>query len=79
MQPIASPWSITASSRIFASLREKLEKGGAVFGTETDTEIVLHLVDSFLKRGIKPVEAVKATLSAIARRLRARLHIRRRG
>src|SRR5512140_2827734 len=49
----------------FRDLREKLEKGGAVFGTETDTEIVLHLVDSFLKRGIKPVEAVKATLSEL--------------
>jgi glucosamine--fructose-6-phosphate aminotransferase (isomerizing) len=49
----------------FRDLREKLEKGGAVFGTETDTEIVLHLVDSFLKLGIKPVEAVKATLSEL--------------
>jgi glucosamine--fructose-6-phosphate aminotransferase (isomerizing) len=49
----------------FRELREKLEKSGAVFKTETDTEIVLHLVDSFLKRGIKPVEAVKATLSEL--------------
>jgi glutamine---fructose-6-phosphate transaminase (isomerizing) len=49
----------------FRELREKLEKKGADFKTETDTEIVLHLVDSFLQRGIKPVEAVKATLSEL--------------
>jgi glucosamine--fructose-6-phosphate aminotransferase (isomerizing) len=49
----------------FRELREKLEKEGADFRTETDTEIVLHLVDSFLQRGIKPVEAVKATLSEL--------------
>src|SRR4026208_219784 len=32
----------------FRELRERLEKKGAVFKTETDTEIVLHLVDSYL-------------------------------
>src|SRR6266704_3336188 len=41
----------------FRELREELETKGAVFKTETDTEIVLHLVDDLLKRGIKPVEA----------------------
>src|SRR5450631_1148834 len=49
----------------FRELREMLETKGAVFKTETDTEIVLHLVDDLLKRGIKPVEAVKATLSQL--------------
>src|SRR5262245_56084125 len=49
----------------FRELREALEKKGAVFTTETDTEIVLHLVDSMLKSGIKPVEAVKAALSEL--------------
>src|SRR5215216_5848767 len=49
----------------FRELREKLKQKGTVFKTETDTEIVLHLVDSFLQRGIKPVEAVKATLSEL--------------
>src|ERR1700732_2441804 len=44
----------------FRELREALEEKGTVFKTETDTEIVLHLVDDQLKRGIKPVEAVKA-------------------
>src|SRR6201997_2683826 len=46
----------------FRELREALAKKGTVFKTETDTEIVLHLVDDMLQRGIKPVEAVKAAL-----------------
>jgi glucosamine--fructose-6-phosphate aminotransferase (isomerizing) len=46
----------------FRELREALQKKGAVFKTETDTEIVLHLVDSYLAKGISPVEAVKASL-----------------
>src|SRR5450756_1349081 len=49
----------------FRELREALQKNGAVFTTETDTEIVLHLVDSYLIRGIAPVEAVKASLSRL--------------
>src|SRR3954465_818121 len=49
----------------FRELREALEKKGAVFKTETDTEIVLHLVDSFLNKGVGPVEAVKAALSQL--------------
>ncbi|WP_028346009.1 glutamine--fructose-6-phosphate transaminase (isomerizing) [Bradyrhizobium murdochi] len=49
----------------FRELREALEKKGAVFKTETDTEIVVHLVDSFLQKGIKPVEAVRAALSEL--------------
>ena len=49
----------------FRELREMLEARGAVFKTETDTEIVLHLVDDLLQRGIKPVEAVRAALSEL--------------
>jgi glucosamine--fructose-6-phosphate aminotransferase (isomerizing) len=49
----------------FRELREALKKSGAVFKTETDTEIVLHLVDSYLAMGISPVEAVKASLSQL--------------
>jgi glutamine---fructose-6-phosphate transaminase (isomerizing) len=49
----------------FRELRETLEKKGAVFKTETDTEIVLHLVDGMLQRGIKPVEAVRAALAEL--------------
>jgi glucosamine--fructose-6-phosphate aminotransferase (isomerizing) len=49
----------------FRELREALEARGTVFRTETDTEIVLQLVDSYLTKGIGPVEAVKATLSQL--------------
>jgi glutamine---fructose-6-phosphate transaminase (isomerizing) len=49
----------------FRELRRELEKNGAVFKTETDTEIVVHLVDGYLARGINPVEAVKASLSQL--------------
>ena len=57
----------------FRELREALEKKGAVFKTQTDTEIVLHLVDNLLQQGIKPVEAVRAALSelrGVARQVR---------
>jgi len=49
----------------FRELREALEKKGTVFKTETDTEIVLHLVDDQLKKGAKPIEAVRATLKQL--------------
>jgi glutamine---fructose-6-phosphate transaminase (isomerizing) len=49
----------------FRELREALQKKGVVFKTETDTEIVLQLVDSYLAKGINPVEAVKASLSQL--------------
>lgn len=49
----------------FRELREELEKTGTVFHTQTDTEIVLHLVDDLLTRGNKPVEAVKLTLARL--------------
>ncbi|MGL9617569.1 glutamine--fructose-6-phosphate transaminase (isomerizing) [Bradyrhizobium sp. U531] len=49
----------------FRELREELEKKGTVFHTETDTEIVLHLVDDLLTRGNKPVEAVKLALTRL--------------
>ncbi|MEA2887412.1 MAG: hypothetical protein QOD11_1772 [Bradyrhizobium sp.] len=49
----------------FRELREELEKNGAVFTTETDTETVLHLVDGYLAEGSKPVDAVRKTLSRL--------------
>jgi glucosamine--fructose-6-phosphate aminotransferase (isomerizing) len=49
----------------FGELRAGLKKGGAVFQTETDTEIVVHLVDSYLSKGLKPIAAVKASLSQL--------------
>jgi glucosamine--fructose-6-phosphate aminotransferase (isomerizing) len=49
----------------FRELREMLEKKGAIFKTQTDTEIVLHLVDNMLQNGLTPVEAVRAALSKL--------------
>jgi glutamine---fructose-6-phosphate transaminase (isomerizing) len=46
----------------FRELREELEKKGAKFGSETDTEVVAHLVTQELKNGRSPAEAVAAAL-----------------
>jgi glucosamine--fructose-6-phosphate aminotransferase (isomerizing) len=46
----------------FRELREELEGKGAKFGTETDTEVVAHLVTDEMKKGRSPVEAVAAAL-----------------
>ncbi|HXN68688.1 MAG TPA: glutamine--fructose-6-phosphate transaminase (isomerizing) [Bradyrhizobium sp.] len=46
----------------FRELRQMLEKQGAKFASETDTETVVHLVNSYLLRGMSPQEAVKASL-----------------
>src|SRR6201994_3069843 len=46
----------------FRELRTELEKGGAQFASETDTEVVAHLVNSYLLKGFSPQEAVKASL-----------------
>jgi glucosamine--fructose-6-phosphate aminotransferase (isomerizing) len=46
----------------FRELRTELEKDGAKFSSETDTETVAHLVNSYLLEGKSPQEAVKASL-----------------
>jgi glutamine---fructose-6-phosphate transaminase (isomerizing) len=46
----------------FGELREELERDGAKFGSETDTEVVAHLVTHEMKKGRSPAEAVAAAL-----------------
>jgi len=46
----------------FRELRQMLEKQGAKFTSETDTETVAHLVNSYLLKGASPQDAVKASL-----------------
>jgi glucosamine--fructose-6-phosphate aminotransferase (isomerizing) len=46
----------------FRGLRTELEKEGANFASETDSEVVAHLVNSYLLKGLSPQEAVKASL-----------------
>jgi len=49
----------------YRELRERLAKNGASFNSDTDTEIVAHLVTERLKQGQTPVEAVAATLKEL--------------
>jgi glucosamine--fructose-6-phosphate aminotransferase (isomerizing) len=46
----------------FAELRQGLEARGAVFTTETDTEVVAHLVHDHMANGADPAAAVMAAL-----------------
>ncbi len=46
----------------FRELREELEKKGVTFSSETDTEVVAHLVTDEMKKGRSPVEAVASAL-----------------
>jgi glucosamine--fructose-6-phosphate aminotransferase (isomerizing) len=46
----------------FGELRRELEGKGAKFATETDSEVIAHLVSEQMKQGRSPVEAVNASL-----------------
>ncbi|KQM65614.1 glucosamine--fructose-6-phosphate aminotransferase [Sphingomonas sp. Leaf17] len=46
----------------FKTLREELVARGRVFTSETDTEVVAHLVSEKVEGGMDPVEAVRAVL-----------------
>ena len=46
----------------FRELREELDRKGAKFGSDTDTEVVAHLVTEELDGGRSPAEAVEAVL-----------------
>jgi glucosamine--fructose-6-phosphate aminotransferase (isomerizing) len=46
----------------FHELRRDLEKVGVTFSTDTDTEVIAHLVTAGIKEGRGPVEAVRSAL-----------------
>ena len=46
----------------FADLKDQLEKSGIRFTSETDTEVVAHLISKRLDEGLSPREAVAETL-----------------
>src|SRR6516225_9818779 len=46
----------------FAELRRELEQEGVKFSTDTDTEVIAHLVTEEMKHGASPVAAVQAAL-----------------
>ncbi|MBN9074528.1 MAG: glutamine--fructose-6-phosphate transaminase (isomerizing) [Rhizobiales bacterium] len=49
----------------FAELRAELEKDGYAFTSQTDTEVVAHLVSRELRRGVPPVEAAFRALKRL--------------
>jgi len=49
----------------FAELRNELKADGYAFSSQTDTEVVAHLVSRELKRGADPVKAAHATLKRL--------------
>ena len=46
----------------FQKLREELTEYGSQFVTETDTEVIVHLVSHYLNKGANPEEAVALSL-----------------
>jgi glucosamine--fructose-6-phosphate aminotransferase (isomerizing) len=46
----------------FQELRKEMKAKGHVFNTETDTEVIAHLVTEWLRNGLGPVDAVAASL-----------------
>ena len=46
----------------FRELRRELEQDGAQFRSETDTEVVAHLVSREMQKGRAPLDAVRAAL-----------------
>jgi glucosamine--fructose-6-phosphate aminotransferase (isomerizing) len=49
----------------YVELREELEREGAAFKSETDTEIAAHLVNKYLASGLEPLAAIKAACGRI--------------
>ena len=49
----------------FLPLKQRLQKAGHEFKTETDTEVVAHLIEETMKDGTRFVEAVRKTLKEI--------------
>ena len=49
----------------FRELRDELTSLGYSFVSQTDTEVVAHLVASGLKKGMKPIEAAHAAISRL--------------
>ena len=49
----------------FHALRRELTAKGCKFATETDTEVVVHLISSYLAEGFNPQEAVQKSLTRL--------------
>ena len=49
----------------FRPLREELQARGRTFKSQTDTEVVAHLISEHVEAGVDPVEAVRLTLKRL--------------
>ena len=49
----------------FAELKADLQKAGRVFESETDTEVIAQLIDSYLDAGQAPLAAFKSALDRL--------------
>jgi glucosamine--fructose-6-phosphate aminotransferase (isomerizing) len=49
----------------FLQIKQRLQKAGHEFKTETDTEVVAHLIEETMKDGTKFVDAVRKTLKQL--------------
>jgi glucosamine--fructose-6-phosphate aminotransferase (isomerizing) len=68
--PAAWRWCTTASSKTTKSCAPALQARGYVFASQTDTEVIAHLVDSHYSGDL--FDAVQASIGRAARRLRHR-------
>ena len=64
---VAGPVAVVHNGIIenFRPLKDELIAGGAVFESDTDTEVIAHLIAAALKAGATPHEAVASTLSRL--------------
>ena len=49
----------------FKQLKEQLIQKGHVFKSDTDTEVISHLIEDYLNEGYKPFDAFKKTLEVL--------------
>ena len=49
----------------YQELKAELVKQGAKFVSQTDTEVVPHLITAYLKQGLKPLEAVQKSVERL--------------
>ncbi len=49
----------------FAELKAELSAAGRTFESDTDTEVIAHLIDAELATGLAPIDAFKATLDRL--------------
>ncbi len=49
----------------YAALKSELQENQCRFETETDTEVIVHLVTHYLKQGMKPLEASNAAFDRL--------------